>query len=116
MTAPVLTPAGARFLARLVRFDGGPGFGVSLKVSPGGCSGLASAFEVTAAPAAGETLVETGGVRLFLDAEARLLLDGATIDFQETPTSAGLVIRTPGAGCGCSTTGADAAPALVQLD
>lgn len=117
MTAPVLTPAGARFLARLVRFDGGPGHGVSLKVAPGGCSGLTSTFEVTPAPAPGEALVETGGVRLFLDAQARLLLDGAAIDFQETPVSAGLVITAAGGGCGCSgSSDAGAPPVLVTLD
>jgi iron-sulfur cluster assembly protein len=115
VTAPVLTPAGARFLARLVRFDGGPGYGVSLKVSPGGCSGLSSSFEVAHGAGPGEAVVDAGGVRLFLDAQARLLLDGATIDFQETPTSAGLVIRTPASGCGCGGAGASAAPALVQL-
>jgi len=90
-----LTDAATRFFARLLRFDGGPGYGVSLLASPGGCQGLAADFSVHAQPAAGEAVVEVQGVRLFLPAQSRLLLDGARIDFVETPTSAGLVISSP---------------------
>lgn len=90
-----LTPAAAKFIARLVRFDGGPGSGLRLKVSLGGCSGLAAEFNVEAAPAPGEKAVTVDGVTLFLAAESRLLLDGVTIDFADTPLQTGFVFHDP---------------------
>ena len=40
-------------------------------------------------------VVERDGVKLFLPAESRLLLDGVTIDFADTPTQTGLVFHDP---------------------
>jgi iron-sulfur cluster assembly accessory protein len=88
----------------MLRFGGAgadPGF--RLSVSAGGCSGLASEFSVEAAPRAGDAVVEVSGVKLFLPAESRLLLDGVTIDFADTPTQSGLVFHDPKAkSCACS--------------
>lgn len=90
-----LTPAAARFIRLMVRMDGGPGQGFSLAVTPGGCAGLNAEMRVQAAPAAGEAVCEIGGTRLFLNAESRLLLDGVTIDFTDTPAKTGLVFLDP---------------------
>lgn len=90
-----LTPAATKFIARLLRFDGGPGSGLRLKVSPGGCSGLAAEFSVAPAPGPGEKPFTFDGVTLFLAAESRLLLDGVTIDFADTPLQTGFVFRDP---------------------
>ena len=48
------TPAAEKFIRRLLRFDGGPGYGLRLLVSPGGCSGMSSEFNVEAQPREGE--------------------------------------------------------------
>jgi iron-sulfur cluster assembly accessory protein len=90
-----LTPAAEKFIRRLLRFDGGPGSGLRLKVSPGGCSGLAADFVVAPAAGAGEKAFLFNGVTLFLAAESRLLLDGVTIDFADTPLQSGLVFHDP---------------------
>ena len=90
-----LTPAAEKFISRLLRFDGGPGSGLSLKVSPGGCSGLAAEFNVAKAPAAGEKPFAFNSVTLFLAADSRLLLDGVTIDFADTPLQSGFVFHDP---------------------
>lgn len=90
-----LTPAAEKFIRRLLRFDGGPGSGLRLRVSPGGCSGLAAEFNVANAPGAGEKAVVLDGVTLFLAAESRLLLDGVTIDFADTPLQSGFVFHDP---------------------
>lgn len=102
--ALTLTPAAEKFIGRLLRFDGSPGSGLRLRVSPGGCAGLSAEFSVEPACAADERPVRLNGVILFLGAESRLLLDGATIDFAETPTSAGLVFHRPDHACGCAST------------
>ena len=105
-----LTPAAAKFINRIVRFSGlGTGAGLRLAVTPGGCSGYSSEFSAEAAPAAGEQLLEVGGVRLFLAAESRLMLNGITIDFVETATQSGLSFIDPNKeACACSS--AETAP------
>ncbi len=98
-----LTPSAQKFIRRLVMFDGGPGSGLRLLVSPGGCSGLSAEFSVEPAPGAGEAAVVKDGVKLFLPAESRLLLDGVTIDFVDTPAKTGFAFIDPKkAPCGCS--------------
>ena len=106
-----LTPKAERFINRMMRFDGGPGAGFRLAVTPGGCSGLSAEFGVEATLRAGDAVVEVSGIRFFLPAESRLLLDQVTIDFAETATSTGFVFIDPKQeACGCATS----AP-LVQL-
>ncbi len=84
----------------MLRFDGGAGSGFRLAVSAGGCSGLAAHVEVEAAPRPGDAVVERDGIRFFLPAESRLLLDGVTIDFAETATTSGFLFHNPNAANG----------------
>jgi len=100
-----LTPAAERFIRLMLRADGGPGSGLRLVLSPGGCSGLAAQMEVEVAPRPGDAVVERGTIKLFLPAESRLLLDGVTVDFAETATQTGLVFNDP-KGTSCSSTAA----------
>ena len=103
------TPAAEKFIRRLLRFDGGPGYGLRLLVSPGGCSGMSAEFSVEPKPREGEAAVKHEDITLFLPAQSRLLLDGVTIDFNETPTSSGFVFIDPKAkSCGCFSTEASA--------
>lgn len=99
-----ITPAAAKFINRIVRFSGlGPGAGLRLAVTPGGCSGYSSEFNPEAFPDVGEQLLEVDGVRLFLGAESRLMLNGITMDFVETATSSGLSFIDPNKeACACS--------------
>ena len=96
-----ITPAAQKFMRMMLRVDGPAGSGFRLAVSPGGCSGLAADIKVLATPLSGDAIVERDGVKLFLPAESRLLLDGVTIDFADTPTQTGLVFHDPKqASCG----------------
>jgi iron-sulfur cluster assembly protein len=99
-----VTPAAEKFVRRMIRFGGaGENAGFRLVVSAGGCSGLASEFTVEADPKPGDSIVIYNGVKFFLPAESRLLLEGATIDFADTPTNSGLTFVTPNSpSCGCS--------------
>lgn len=107
-----ITPTAEKFIRRMIRFGGGPNCGFRLSVSPGGCSGLAAEFDVEAAPRPGDAVVEHNGMKLFLPAESRLLLEGVTMDFAETSTQSGLVFHDPKAsGSSCSTS-----QPLVKLD
>ncbi|MCW2285256.1 iron-sulfur cluster assembly accessory protein [Rhodoblastus acidophilus] len=103
MTNFVLTPKANRFMRMMVMTDGGPGAGFRLAVSPGGCSGLSADISVIAEPLPGDATVIQDGVKLFLPAESRLLLQDVTIDFADTPTSTGLVFHDPKQQACCST-------------
>jgi iron-sulfur cluster assembly protein len=101
-----LTPSAEKFIRRLLRFDGGPGGGFRLRVTAGGCSGLAAEFSVEASPLKGDATVDAGGITLFLPAESRLLLDGVTIDFADTAAQSGFVFHDPKKNtCGCGSNG-----------
>jgi iron-sulfur cluster assembly protein len=105
-----LTPSAEKFIRRLLRFDGGPGSGFRLLVTPGGCSGLAAEFSVEASPLKGDAAVEVCGIKLFLPAESRLLLDGVTVDFAENAMQSGFIFHDPkSSACGCGSKGVEAA-------
>lgn len=104
-----ITVAAEKFIRRMLRFGGGETYGFRLLVSPGGCSGLNAEFSVESAPFDGDKVLECNGLKLFLPAESRILLEGATMDFADTPTQTGLVFRQPNAAsCGCSSSGGGA--------
>ena len=92
-----LTPAAKAFIRRMCRFAAGPEAGFQLKVAPGGCSGFATAFDLVGSPEAGDFVWEYEGLRIFLASESRKFLDGATLDFVETLSHTGFVVRTNGA-------------------
>ena len=111
-----VTPAAEKFMRRMVRFSGHPAGGFRLSVAPGGCSGYTSEFTVESAPRGGDAELTVNGVRVFLPAESRLLLDGVTVDFTDTPLQSGLIFVNPNAeACGCSTAGDAKPPAQASV-
>jgi len=111
-----ITPSAEKFINRMVRFNGGGATsGFRLRVTAGGCSGLASEFTVENAPLAGDSVFESNGVKLFLPAESRLLLEGVTIDFSDSPMNSGLSFINPNAAsCGCSSS-SSAKPGVASV-
>lgn len=112
-----LTPAAQKFIGRIVRFSGLPaGAGFRLLVSPGGCSGYTSEFSAEPAPKEGEQVVEASGLKFFLPAESRMLLEGVTIDFTETATQSGLSFINPNqAPCACSSAETASPPGVATI-
>jgi iron-sulfur cluster assembly protein len=104
-----LTPAAQKFIRRMIQFSAAPEGGFRLSVTAGGCSGLAAEFDVENAPRAGDSEVNCGGVKFFLPAESRLLLDGVTIDFSDTPAKTGLVFHDPKHSGSCKSASAPVA-------
>lgn len=99
-----ITPAAARFMRMMILTDGTPSSGFRLSVSPGGCSGLSARIGVAEAPAGTEQVAVVENVRLFLDAQSRILLHDVTIDFVDSLSSQGLVFHDP-KQVACSTSG-----------
>ena len=92
-----VTPAAEKFIRRMVRFSEHPEGGFRLTVSAGGCSGYNSEFTVVPAAVAGDSELLVNGVKVYLPAESRLMLDGVTVDFADTPTKSGLTFMNPNA-------------------
>ena len=113
-----ITPAAEKFIRRVVRYSGLPdGAGLRLVVSSGGCSGYNAEFSAEAAPRVGEETLEFNGLRIFLPAESRLMLDGVTMDFADTPTQSGLTFTNPRQGtCACSSSTQAAPPGTTRID
>jgi iron-sulfur cluster assembly protein len=87
-----LTDRAEAFLKRLLRFSGvGSSGGVRIAVS-GGCSGLTPNISIESSASPGDATVMSRGMRVFLAADSLLVLNGATIDFLDTPTHTGLVL------------------------
>ena len=110
-----ITPAAAKFIRRMIRFNGSGQDGFRLVMTATGCSGLGAEFSVAAAPRAGDSVLEHNGLKLFLPAESRRLLEGVTIDFSDTPMSSGLRFVNPNA-VPCSGTCSGKAPATCTFD
>jgi iron-sulfur cluster assembly accessory protein len=102
MTAFTVTPKAQRFMRMMIMTDGGPGAGFRLAVTPGGCSGLSADISVLAEPLPGAAVIMRDGIKMFLPAESRLLLQDVTIDFVDTPATTGLVFHDPKQQASCS--------------
>lgn len=87
-----VTAAAEKFMRHIVRFSGLPaGAGFRLVMDGSGCSGDAAAFSAEAVPQPGDQVLDVNGLAVFLPAESRMLLRGATIDFGDTPAASGLI-------------------------
>lgn len=118
MLSPTLTvtPAAQRFMRRMLRLSRHPAGGFRLTVTPGGCAGYSSNFSIEPMLVGDDAEVVVDGLRLFLPPASRLLLDGVTVDFAETPTQSGLSFFKPSAAaCGCSTADTAAPPAQATV-
>ncbi len=112
-----ITPKAEKFMRRIVRFGGGPAdSGFRLTVTAGGCSGLAAEFSSEAQPKPGDVTLDWNGLKVFLPAESRLLLDGVTVDFIDTALESGLSFINPNAAsCACSSAEAPGKPAQATV-
>ncbi|OGS90277.1 MAG: hypothetical protein A2Z95_02595 [Gallionellales bacterium GWA2_60_18] len=99
-----ITPRAANFMRRMVKFSGDPsGRGFRLEVSPGGCSGYASAFTIEAGPQAGDREFDAEGTPMYLPESSCEMLRGHVIDFADSAASTGLIFAGPAqqGACGC---------------
>jgi iron-sulfur cluster assembly protein len=108
-----IAPSAEAFMRRMVRMNGGGGF--RLVVTPGGCSGLGSSFSIEREPTAGDNVWERDGLRVFVPPASAALLDGTTVEFADSPTQTGFVIKDPKAtSCGCGSGAASVSVASIS--
>jgi iron-sulfur cluster assembly accessory protein len=89
--------------AAMAREQRGPEYALRVGVVGGGCSGFsyAMSFDKDAKP--DDTLIETGGIRVLVDAASREYLDGTTLDYVSGLHGSGFKFENPRAQrtCGC---------------
>jgi iron-sulfur cluster insertion protein len=101
-----LTPAAAKRIRLIADKENNPALMLRLAVSGGGCSGFSYGFSLDANfNNAEDILIERDGSRLVVDKVSLDLLKGSEVDFAESLSEAGFVIRNPNAksSCGCGT-------------
>ncbi len=90
-------------IRRLMEDQKMEGMNLRLRVVPGGCSGFQyyMGFDETLDP--DDLVFEANGVKVVVDPQSHLYLDGAEIDYEEGLMGAGFTIRNPHArgSCGC---------------
>ena len=79
--------------------------GLRVSVLPGGCSGFKYSLNIEEKPLDDDVVIETGGVRCFVDGFSAQYLNGVTIDYKSDFQESGFAFENPNAtgGCGCGT-------------
>ena len=97
-----LTESAQQEVRRLVAAEGKPGVGLRLGIKGGGCSGLSYLLEFTE-ERPGDTVVDFGDFKVWLDRKSTIYLRGITLDHQSGLAGRGFVFQNPQASntCGC---------------
>ncbi len=96
----------SRKLGEIIASQSEKVYALRVHAMAGCCSGPQYGMSLAGEAMPGDWEGEFGGVRLIADPESLALLEGATIDYVETPQASGFTIRNPKAvpaagGCGC---------------
>ena len=77
--------------------------GLRVAVLPGGCSGFQYGLNIEDESQDDDEIMESNGLRLFVDPFSVQYLDGVEIDYLKTTMASGFTFKNPNAtgGCGC---------------
>lgn len=80
-----------------------PDHGLRVFVAGGGCSGMQYGMALEAEPRPYDHVIESGGVKVFIDPTSMMYLNNATIDYEDSIMGGGFKIENPNAvsSCGC---------------
>jgi len=78
-------------------------YGLRVGVKGGGCSGLTYSLNFDSGPREGDTIIDNGSVRLFVDGKSLFYLMGTELDYTSGLNGKGFVFNNPNAvkSCGC---------------
>lgn len=98
-----MTEAAVNMVQDLLEQKQVPGHGLRVFVSGGGCSGMQYGMALEEEPRPYDNVVETSGIRVFIDPTSMMYLAGATIDYVDSLMGGGFSIDNPNAvsSCGC---------------
>lgn len=98
-----LTENAQKAIGRFIRGSDTPVEGLRISVTGGGCSGMQYGLALEAAASRDDTIVEVGGLKVFVDPASAPLLQGVTVDFLDGMEGSGFKFSNPNASasCGC---------------
>jgi iron-sulfur cluster insertion protein len=98
-----VSPTAASKINELLAEEGKTGSGLRVFVQGGGCSGFQYGLMIEESGGVADQVIESNGVRLFVDPVSVSYLKGAEVDFVDTVTGGGFTIKNPNATstCGC---------------
>lgn len=99
----VLTEAAVSTVKGLLAEKNVPDHGLRVFVSGGGCSGMQYGMALEAEPRPYDHVVESSGIKVFIDPTSMMYLSGCTIDYVDSLMGGGFSIDNPNAvsTCGC---------------
>jgi iron-sulfur cluster assembly protein len=97
-----LTESAQNAIRSAIAGAGQPLEGLRIAVDAGGCAGFQYKMGLAAAPEPDDEVVETGGVKVFVDRESLPLLWGTTVDFVIGLQNSGFTFDNPQAKSSCS--------------
>ena len=104
ITPAMLTSAAAAKIKQLIEAEGDQELALRLAVRPGGCSGFSYEMYFDSQVDETDIVSETDGVRLLVDAQSVMMVQGATVDYKEMGLQgSGFAINNPTQqrSCGC---------------
>lgn len=103
VTTVVITDAAAMTVKNLLQQKNVPDYGLRVFVSGGGCSGMQYGMALEAEARPYDHVIESGGVKIFVDPTSMMYIQGATIDYEDSIMGGGFKIDNPNAvsSCGC---------------
>ena len=98
-----VTEKAAEMVRNIMKNEGKEGAALRVSVMPGGCAGYTYGLDFDDKNQADDLVIETHGIKLFINEDIAPLVNGATLDFVESLQGAGFVLDNPNAqkSCGC---------------
>ncbi len=97
-----ITPRAAKKATALLAEKGVAHGSLRVFVVGGGCSGYQYGMAIAEAPEADDTVIESEGVRILVDADSSRYIGGAEIDYTEDLMKSGFTIYNPNATSSCA--------------
>jgi len=97
-----VSPQAAERARQLLAKIGKPQGALRVKVLSGGCSGLSYKLEPAEQPSPQDTVIETQGIRVFLDKKSLLYLAGSELYYESGLMGSGFKFKNPNAVASCS--------------
>jgi len=98
-----LTENAAKKVRQLLEKSGQPNAALRLRVTSGGCSGMEYKIEPDAQPPKPtDTVVETQGIKVYMDAKGLLYMAGSELDYVSSLMASGFKVKNPQSAAECS--------------
>ena len=98
-----LTESAAKEINTIQEREGKDGYGLRVRVIGGGCSGLTYQMGLEETPGEDDKVIESQGMKLFVDTKSAVFVAGTEIDFVHDLNGSGFKVNNPNAEstCGC---------------